>query len=315
MTSSKLPLGAIIGLAVLALGGVAMLVFAIYTMLNPTTASTTPTKVAQAPTRVVIPTTTPAPTLPPATDTTAPQPTDTAAPDQPTDTPQPSGAVLNITLPANVRSGPGTNYSPLGGLAQGATAQAIGRDSSATWFVISYAAGANGQGWVSNQVSQYTGDVNSLPVIAAPPPPAITAPPPTSRPANTVPPSAATQAPPPSSGGFTTSRGIRGDEFSVRSTTVGVGEDIWFSYQLTNTSSEHVPYGAFSAYAAPGVTGKSWSDGALNPGQVQRQTDHFKIRVAGTYQISLGICWDDRTACFSSSSWDRLSPSITVVVR
>lgn len=320
-SSNKFPLGALIGIGVLALAGVGLLVFAMYSIFgtpSPTMSATQAVAQVASPTRILIPTTTPAPAQPSATSTsvvptdTAPPPTDAASAATATTAPA-TGPMVEIVLPANVRTGPGTNYPTAGGIEAGRQVAALGRDSTATWFVISYSAAPNGQGWVSNQVARYTGDVNSLTVIAAPPPPAPTK---TPVPAATQPPAAATQAPkpPPSSGN--TSRGMRGDSFSVRSTNVTVGEAIWFDFQVTNTTEQAIPYGALSAYAAPGVTGKSWANATLNPGKVLVWSDHFKINTAGTYQVYLGVCWDSASSCFSGGSgWDQLSPSITVVVR
>src|SRR5690242_16400715 len=157
--SAKLPLGAIIGIAVLALVGIAMLAYAIYSLFGGSSAAspaTPTTSIAAVPTvAFVIPTTTPAPIA-----TTASPPTETPAAALPTTTNTAEGN-LKINQPANVRGGPGTNYPTLGGLQPGQTAVAIGRDASAQWYVINYEGAAGGQGWVSNTVSTYSGDVNS----------------------------------------------------------------------------------------------------------------------------------------------------------
>ena len=303
-SAPRLPWGAIVGIVVLALVGVVMLTYSVIALLGAAGAPA-PTQVALQPTQppVIIPTI----TQPPA-PTPTPLPTDTAPPaDAPaaTDTPaQPAGPVLNIALPANVRSGPGLNYPVIGGLQAGTTAPAIGRDASAQWFVISY---SGGQGWVSNLVSSYTGDVNGLPVIAAPPPPPPT--PTAARPANTAPPPT---APPPLE---YIANGVRGDEFEVRKTTFAAGEEIWFDFKVTNTTGDSIRYGALAAHTDVGFTAKSWTNASLKPGQVLKWTDHFDIHTPGTYQLYLGICFADAGACFSGAPWERLSPSVTIVVQ
>ena len=301
-SAPRLPWGAIVGIVVLALVGVVMLTYSVIALLGAAGAPA-PTQVALQPTQppVIIPTI----TQPPA-PTPTPLPTDASPADAPaaTDTPaQPAGPVLNIALPANVRSGPGLNYPVIGGLQAGTTASAIGRDASAQWFVISY---SGGQGWVSNLVSSYTGDVNSLPVVAAPPPPPPTN---TAPPANTAPPPT---SPPPS--GYIAD-GVRGDEFSIRNTTVGAGQDIWFDFTVTNTTDDTIRYGVLAAHTDMGFTAQSWTNASLRPRAVLEWTDHININTPGTYQIYLGICFSDKPSCLSGASWERLSNSITVVVQ
>jgi len=302
--SSKLPWGAVIGIAVLALAGIAMLAYAIYSLLGGSGKATAPTQVAAVPTvAFTIPTTTPIPPTLPPTDTPV-------AVEQPTAT---SGATsapegnLKINQPANVRSGPGTNYPALGGLQPGETATAIGRDAAAQWYVISYSGSSSGQGWVSNTVSTYNGDVNSLPVIAAPPPPAPTAtlpPPKTPIPAATATPA-----------GYIVN-GIKGDSFTIKNTTVAAGQDIWFTFQVTNITDASVDFGLVAAHTDVGFTAKSYS-GPLGPHKVIGPwEDHLNINTPGTYQVYLGICLASNSECVNGSPpWSRLSGNITVVVQ
>jgi len=312
-SAPKISWGAVAGIVVLALVGVAMLTYSLIALFGaPETPE--PTAVALQPATqppVVIPTVTqpPAPTqAPTSTGGSEPRP-DTPPPPAATDTPaqQPTGPVLNILQPANVRSGPGINYPVIGGLQAGATAPLLGRDASAQWFVISYSAG---QGWVSSLISSYGGDVNGLPVIAAPP-----SPPPPPPPTNTAPP--ANTAPPPTSpppSGYIAD-GVRGDEFSIRNTTVGAGQDIWFDFTVTNTTDDTIRYGVLAAHTDVGFTAQSWTNASLRPRAVLEWTDHININTPGTYQIYLGICFSDKPSCLSGASWERLSNSITVVVQ
>jgi hypothetical protein len=303
--SAKLPLGAIIGIAVLGLAGIAMLAYAIYSLFGGRPAATpaTPTtSIAAVPTvAFVIPTTTPAPTA-----TTVIPPTDTPTAALPTATNTAEGN-LKINQPANVRSGPGTNYPALGGLQPGETAVVIGRDAAAQWYVISYSAAASGQGWVSNIVSTYNGDVNSLPVIAAPPPPAPTN---TSPPANTpIPAATATPA------GYVVS-GIKGDFFTIKNTTVAAGQDIWFTFKVTNITDGSVNFGLVAAHTDVGFTAKSYSGPLDAHKSIGPWEDHLNINTPGTYQVYLGICLSSNSECVNGSPpWSRLSGNITVVVQ
>lgn len=302
--------GAIIGIVVLGLVGFAMLAYAIFALTGSGgSASPTTTQIAAVPTRaVLIPTITSAPPTQPPTVT---PPTDTPPPAA---TQPPAGPVLNILQPANIRSGPGLNYPVIGGMQAGATADAIGRDASAQWYVINYSGSVSGQGWVSTLVSSYTGDTNSLPVIAAPPPP----PPPTNTPVPIAPtaPPAPTNPPAPS---VFSSHGIVGNSFSVENLTVGAGQDIWFDFQVTNTSDVPVSFAVLSAHIDNGPSHDSWTNYTLPPHQKidpNGWRDHININTPGTYQIYLGICYGDKNACLANQApWDRLSNSVTVIVK
>jgi uncharacterized protein YraI len=312
-----LPLGALIGIGVIALVGLAMLIYALLGAFGG--GSGTPVAQATntpAPTRVVIiPTATAAPALP--TDTSAPPATDTAAAPAATDTSvappataAPSGPVVSVFQPANVRSGPGVNYTVIGGLNSGSTAEVVGRDSSGTWYVITY---GGGRGWISNQVASYNGDTNALPVVQAPPPPA-TAVPPTAAPTNT----------PGGGGGGGNNQGVRGDYFRLQNaaTQYGVNQDIWFEFKIVNTSGNTLPYRCLGAKVpnAP-IAQCSWGSNStdqLRPGDVIEWNDHINIGTPGTYTLVLGICFlSDTGACQNSPSngWAILSSGVTVTVK
>jgi hypothetical protein len=155
--------------------------------------------------------------------------------------------------------------------------------------------------------------VQALPVIAAeaPPPAATNAPAPTNTnpPANTQPPAAtATSAP-------QGSHGIVANSFSVESASAAPGQDVWFNFEVKNTSQSVVNYGALAAHTDVGVTAQSWTNEKLDPGQTLTWRDHINFPSAGTYQLYLGICYGDKNACLSGgASWDRLSSYITITI-
>jgi uncharacterized protein YraI len=302
-SSPNFPAGAIIGIVVLALAGAGLLAFALFGgFADSTSRAATPTQLALVPTRLInIPTTTPVPTQPPPTATLPPTELPTAAPTLPSTT-------HNITLPANVRSGPGTNYPIIGGLPVGAAPTVTGRDASAQWFAISDASLPGGQGWVADLVANFSGDVNSLPVISAPPPPPLAATA-TAVPANT------SAAPPPTSTPVLGSRGIIAEYFTLRSTSVAVNQDIWFDFKVVNTSDNDVPYGVLAAHTESGQSAQSWTNEVLKAHAALQWTDHLNLSAPGTYRVYLGICYGSKDACLANSApWDRLSPSITVTV-
>ena len=77
----------------------------------------------------------------------------------------------------NVRAGPGLEYRGNRRKVQGQRCDIIGRNADSTWWQIRCADGTIG--WISNDVVLVTGDMSSVPVVAAPPPPP---PPPTPTP-------------------------------------------------------------------------------------------------------------------------------------
>ncbi len=168
-SSPKTPVLAIVGMFALALAGVGLLALALFSLLNEPAQTAAPTVTAAATVGevVFVPTTTPAPataTLEPTTEPTEVPPT-TDAPAA--TTVAPASQVINIIQPANVRSGPGTNYPILGGINTGETAAVVGRDGTGTWFAVStdLPGATGGVGWVSNLVATFDGDTSSLPVV------------------------------------------------------------------------------------------------------------------------------------------------------
>jgi hypothetical protein len=324
-----------IGIWVLALVGLGFLILGFIVVFRDmgiafVSPSATPAATATAPPVVVIPTTTPIPAT--ASATVASSPTAASSTATPTlaatTNISPTASAITTTaqikifetiIGANVRSGPGTNYPSVGGLAGGQTAPVIGRDSSAQWFVIEYATASNGQGWVANTVADYDGDVQKLPVIKAPPPPPATATP------------KAPPAPPPPVG----SRGVVGKlTLCANKTTFGVGERICFVEWIKNTTTAAVNYGIIGVQAVnlsggPNQFQTSW-DGQLAPGGFlavdagcEGPTDRCKgqwedgmrINTAGAYRLTLQICYSTFNDCLGGGDWETLSAPINVTVQ
>jgi len=328
----------IAGLVLLALGGGGLLVYVWLTATGPvaiappapaaTQAVSTQVAVQPALTAVVLPTVTSeaageAATLAPAAEsaTSAPAPTDTV----PADTPTPSvtpAPVLTLLQSANVRGGPGVNYPVIGGLQGGKSMPAIGRDSAGYWYVISY---GSGQGWVSSQVASYSGDTSSLAVVKAPPPPPPTAVPPTPVPPTAVPP---TNPPAPSAHGMLGSLTLCDSR-----TTYAAGERICFTEKIYNAGKDPVNYGVLGVNAINITGGPSWFQSSwtgfnhannvltLLPGCTGPVgycdgpwQDGFKLQ-AGTYQLTLSICYSNAKTCQGGGVWETLTSPITIVVQ
>ncbi len=269
------------------------------------------------------------PTLPPEwTATPSPQPSPSAtasdtpaASPVPSDTPTPNIEVTSATLApvgtqtnvaqiiklANVRSGPGTAYPIVASLSSAQTEPVIGRDSSGLWLAISFAGAPGGTGWVSTLVATYSGNINDLPVIqpAAPPPTAV---PRTSTPVPVGPPTATSL---PNVGG---ANGIQTLQFYMHQTTGTVYQDMFFTFEVKNTTTSPIAYGLLAAHTDQGVTASSYH-GTLEPGQDLKWDDHINFPNTGTYLVYLGICYGTVKDCQGGAvGWTRLSNSVTVTI-
>ena len=263
------------------------------------------------------------PTLPPEwTATSSPQPspsnavsatpTPTASPAG-TDTPAASATstasatpahVLTTSTVVNVRSGPGAAYPVVGRLSAGQTVPVIGRDSSAQWFAVNAAGAPQGIGWVWSTVVTYSGSINDLPVIQPSGPP-----PSTNTPAATAPP-AATSAPTGQG-----ANGIQTLQFQMEQTTGSANANMWFDFQVVNTTGTTINYGILAAHTDQGVTADSWH-APLLPGQLLTWRDHINFPSTGTYQVYLGICYASHDPCRNGGAgWTQLSNSVTVTIQ
>jgi uncharacterized protein YraI len=77
-----------------------------------------------------------------------------------------------VLLPVNVRGGPSTDYPSYGIAPTGATAQVVGISEDGLWWVVNISVdlSPDGQGWVSADFVEVTGDAD-VPVIPNPPAP------------------------------------------------------------------------------------------------------------------------------------------------
>jgi len=88
----------------------------------------------------------------------------------PTMVPPPAPAMPRITVSADTRcrSGPGLQYTVLGGLAANATVDLVGRLSSSNWWLIANPNGA-GNCWVPGDGAAISGNIQALPFLEPPP--------------------------------------------------------------------------------------------------------------------------------------------------
>jgi len=162
-------------------------------------------EVAALPTRTPRPTFTPTP-IPPApqpvvavnTPAVAPPAPAVAQEQPPTDTPVPvpqqAKAVITNAL-ANVRTGPGTNYTLAGTMERGAEFEIVGRNPAGDWWQICC---VNGQpAWIAAFLVDTSGPVDAVAVAANIPAPPPTAPPTPAPPTDTPVPAQPTPTPAP----------------------------------------------------------------------------------------------------------------------
>ena len=100
----------------------------------------------------VFPTTMPSPTLQPVTPTATPV----------------EMPVQVTSETANCRFGPGTVYLSLSEIRNGRSLIAVGRDNTATWWQVEDPINPGGFCWISAEVTEEGGDMQQLPVAAAP---------------------------------------------------------------------------------------------------------------------------------------------------
>ncbi|MBI5053509.1 MAG: hypothetical protein HZC38_08820 [Chloroflexi bacterium] len=310
--------GFYIGIAVLSVIGAAglfMVIYAVGTTIRDRFVSTTPTTVVQSTQNVIVTQPQPAPTIGGAA-TQPQQPTQASAPTQPqppTST-QPSGPSIKVKTAGFFRSGPGTNYEVLGSMAVNEEHPIVGRTQDGSWVAVQYT--PTRVVWIATSlVEVQNGVIGGIPVRNTPAPPATATPiPPTPVPATFTPIFTATSAAPVAN----TVKGIRGDFMRLRSTSVGVNGEIWFDFQVTNTSStDTVAYNGLGPVVVGVKSKPSWGDSSLGPNQVLPWADHFEIGTAGNYTVYLGICFlGSRSACETNNTgWQLLVSGGTIEVK
>lgn len=138
------------------------------TAISETTSTIAPSETAVLATETATETPTETPT---STATVSPTPSATA-----TRAPTPTSGVPRVSIDsgsANVRSGPGTNYDPIGRLTSGQTATVLGKNADGSWLVVRLPNGTTG--WVGTSVIIFSSANLSAVRVAAtiPAPPVV----------------------------------------------------------------------------------------------------------------------------------------------
>lgn len=126
---------------------------------------------------------------------------------------------------------------------------------------------------------------------------------------------------------FKSSRGIAGEVFFVESLTVPVGGQLWFDFQVHNTTMNLVTYRILTAVSLEGPSAASWTnqdlhparnpDGSENGASRLGARDHIVFKAPGTYRLYLGIGHDGEVPEDYREGrlpWEPLSSAITVTV-
>jgi len=78
--------------------------------------------------------------------------------------------MVSVSIATNCRSGPGDPFSILGVLAVGQTAQVVGQNTQAGYWIIQWPS-QGGTCWLWNQYATVTGNISGLPLVSPPPTP------------------------------------------------------------------------------------------------------------------------------------------------
>jgi hypothetical protein len=178
----------------------------------------------------------------------------------------------------NVRSGPSTNYRLLGLLDGGAEALVTGLYGD--WWQIEYNGGV---GWVFGEFVDVS-QADEVPQVEA-----GSAPRAPSRPTPTATPGLGA-APP------DRRRGLDPLSYNVFGAPgpFGVGQFIWFSFKIVNTSSQTLSYTSLGTWVQEtGQFQKSWTYSTFGPSGVLNHRDHLEIPAPGTYHLFLAIQFSD----------------------
>lgn len=82
----------------------------------------------------------------------------------------PTVPMVTVSVATNCRSGPGNQYSILGVLATGQSAQVVGQNTQSGYWIIQWPS-TGGTCWLWNQYATTTGNTSGLPLVNPPPTP------------------------------------------------------------------------------------------------------------------------------------------------
>lgn len=99
-------------------------------------------------------------------------------------------------------------------------------------------------------------------------------------------------------------------------TTYAVGEKVFVSMAVTNTSREPVAFGILGLVTSTGHFQTSWDNGLIQPGDTFRHEDGLAFDAPGSYTLQLSICFAKKETCLASDEgWARFEPALQITVR
>ncbi len=228
----------------------------------------------------------PTPTLIPATNTPItllPTPTLTS---EPVEAKPMVAAVVNL----NIRAGPGLDYAVIGRLAEGESAEIVGRDEFAAWWQIVYPSAEGGRAWVAASAEFSTASNTEGVSIAEAPPPSTAPPTPTSE--------STTDLLRPTIYSFTANR-----------YTIAAGESVVLSWDLDNAKEAYLRYnGVEEGVVAPGTRTVSPDKDTVYTlvarNDAGETTAELTIKVGGPTPTPIPVLRDGKTRLVNGQSID-----------
>jgi hypothetical protein len=153
-----------------------------------------------------------------------------------------------------------------------------------------------------------------VPPTATPVPPTATEAPATRIPPTAVPPTA---VPEPQVG----AHGVIG-KLTLRDpkAAYGVGEQVFFTFEVTNPSGKDVPFGILGLKSDGNVQFQtSWTSDVYNhvfpANGVFKHDDNIKFGAPGTYTVKLAVCFNTYNNCAGGApDWEEFAPGVVVTV-
>jgi hypothetical protein len=252
------------------------------------------TIIINAPVAEALPTETstpePTPTVPvvPPTPTSVP-PTPTATTESVEEPTSENKPVVTALVGLNVRAGPGTDYPVVGRLAEGDTAEIVGRNDLATWWQIVFSSNIGDRAWVAAG-AQYSTASNTagVPLAEIPALPATATPPPTETPAQLKP----------------TIFSFTADRY-----TIAPGETVALSWDLANAQAAFLRYNdTEEGVVAPGNKIVSPTGDTVYTLVARNEAGETRaevtIKVSGAPPTPAPVYRDGKTAIVSGQSID-----------
>jgi hypothetical protein len=97
-------------------------------------------------------------------------------------------------------------------------------------------------------------------------------------------------------------------------TDFGIGDDIWFNFEVANKTTGTAFYGILGVAADTGQFQSSWTgDLKLNSGETLKWEDKIKLSSPGKHSLVLSMCFSKLDVCKSpDGDWENVAPPVVV---